>query len=112
MTVLRTHARLRALAGSAVLAAALTVSERASACGGFWCSQTAPVEQTGEQIIFVQNGDGTVTCVINIAYQGHSEHFAWVLPVEGVPQIGVINTRTGMRRTVFIPPSTVARLAL
>ena len=76
-------------AGSAALAAALTTSEPASACGGFWCSQTAPVEQTGEQIIFVQNGDGTTTCVVNIAYQGPSEHFAWVLPVEGVPQIDV-----------------------
>jgi hypothetical protein len=90
MAVLRRRARtLRALAGGTALAAALTVSDRASACGGFWCSQTAPVEQTGEQIIFVQNGDGTVTCVINIAYQGPSEHFAWVLPVEGVPQIGI-----------------------
>ena len=76
-------------AGSAALAAALTTSERASACGGFWCSQTAPVEQTGEQIIFIQNTDGTTTCVVNIAYQGPSEHFAWVLPVEGVPQIDV-----------------------
>jgi hypothetical protein len=80
---------LRTLAGGAALAAALTTSDRASACGGFWCSQTAPVEQTGEQIIFVQNGDGTTTCVVQIAYQGPSEHFAWVLPVEGVPQIGV-----------------------
>jgi len=84
------HARtLRALAGGAALAAALTMSDHALACGGFWCSQTAPVEQTGEQIIFVQNGDGTTTCVVQIAYQGPSEHFAWVLPVEGVPQIGV-----------------------
>lgn len=34
------------------------------------------------------------------------------IALQGVPQIGVINTKTGMRRTVFIPPSTVARLAL
>lgn len=80
---------LRVGAGGAALAAALTLSGPALACGGFWCSQTAPVEQTGEQIIFVQNTDGTTTCVVNIAYQGPSEHFAWVLPVEGVPQIGV-----------------------
>jgi hypothetical protein len=34
------------------------------------------------------------------------------IALQGVPQIGVTNTRTGMRRTIFIPPSTVARLAL
>jgi hypothetical protein len=75
--------------GGLALAAVLTTSGRASACGGFWCSVANPVEQTNEQIVFVQNGDGTTTCVVDIAYQGPSEHFAWVLPVEGVPQIDV-----------------------
>jgi hypothetical protein len=90
MIVLRTRAhQLWRLAGGAVLAVTLTTSERASACGGFWCSVANPVEQTNEQIVFVQNGDGTTTCVVDIAYQGPSEHFAWVLPVEGVPQIDV-----------------------
>ena len=90
MIVLRTRAhQLWRFAGGAALAVTLTTSERASACGGFWCSVANPVEQTNEQIVFVQNGDGTTTCVVDIAYQGPSEHFAWVLPVEGVPQIDV-----------------------
>src|SRR5262249_49347589 len=38
---------------------------------------------------FSQNGDGTTTCVVDIAYQGPSEHFAWVVPVEGVPDVAV-----------------------
>jgi MYXO-CTERM domain-containing protein len=90
MVVVRTYSRnLGRFIGAAALAVALTVSARASACGGFWCSIANPVEQTSEQILFVQNGDGTTTCVVDIAYQGPSEHFAWVLPVDGIPQIDV-----------------------
>jgi MYXO-CTERM domain-containing protein len=90
MIAFRTRARaLSKFAGGATLAVALGTTGRASACGGFWCSVANPVEQTSEQIIFVQNADSTTTCVVDIAYQGPSEHFAWVVPVEGVPQIDV-----------------------
>jgi MYXO-CTERM domain-containing protein len=90
MVVIRGLSReLGRFLGGAALAVAVTASGRASACGGFWCSVANPVEQTSEQIIFVQNDDGTTSCVVDIAYQGPSEHFAWVLPVEGVPQIDV-----------------------
>ena len=64
-------------------------AEPARACGGFFCSQSAPVEQTAEEIIFAENGNGTVTAVISIRYQGPAEKFAWVLPVAGVPDVSV-----------------------
>ena len=58
----------------------------AQACGGFFCSQAAPVEQAAEEIIFIDNPDDTVTAVIRIQYQGPSEQFAWVLPIAGAPE--------------------------
>ena len=57
----------------------------AHACGGFWCSQTSPVNQSAEQIIFIDNPDETVTAIIQIQYQGPSEKFAWLVPIPGNP---------------------------
>jgi hypothetical protein len=79
------------LATAAVLSAsawALTPSP-AAACGGLFCSSTNPVNQAAEQIIFSKNADGSVTAVIQILYEGPSQKFAWVLPVPGVPKVGV-----------------------
>ena len=60
---------------------------RAEACGGFFCSQQqGGVNQAAERIIFADNGDGTVTAVIQILYQGPSDHFSWLLPISTVPQ--------------------------
>jgi hypothetical protein len=62
------------LAATALFAAAGAVCARpALACGGFFCSQQQPVNQAAERIIFADNGDGTVTAVIQILYQGPSE---------------------------------------
>lgn len=33
--------------------------------------------------------DGTVTAIIQIRYQSPSERFAWLLPINGVPEVGV-----------------------
>lgn len=63
-------------------------SQPAEACGGLFCSATNPVNQAAERIIFAQEGTRT-TAVIEIQYEGPSEQFAWVLPVPGVPEIGV-----------------------
>ncbi|MDF3071037.1 MAG: hypothetical protein K0R38_6638 [Polyangiaceae bacterium] len=79
------------LAGSLVLGSSLVVSS-ASACGGFFCSQSQGVNQAAERIVFANNGDGTVTAVIEIQYQGPSDQFSWLLPISSVPmgdQIGV-----------------------
>jgi MYXO-CTERM domain-containing protein len=77
-----------------LLAGAATAlwSAPASACGGFFCSQQQPVNQAAERIIFADNGDGTITAVIQILYQGPSENFSWLLPISSVPegdQLGV-----------------------
>lgn len=79
------------LVASALLAASAVTgfAPAAKACGGFWCSQAAPVNQTAEKIIFVDNADDTTTCVVQISYEGPSEHFAWLLPVAGVPTLDV-----------------------
>ena len=73
-----------ALAGVAL--ATTFAPARARACGGFFCSQAAGVNQAAERIVFAQNDDGTVTAVIEIQYQGPSNKFSWLLPISSVPQ--------------------------
>ena len=63
--------------------------DSAQACGGTFCDTSSPVNQTAERIIFVDREDGTVTAVVEIQYQGTAEEFSWVLPVPGIPDIGV-----------------------
>jgi hypothetical protein len=74
-----------ALVGAALGACALLPS-KALACGGFFCNQSQPVNQAAENIIFVDNGDGTTTAVIQIQYQGPAESFSWLLPLSSVPE--------------------------
>lgn len=76
--------RLSALLGAvtALLPAA------ALACGGFFCSAT-PVDQSAERIVFVDEGDGTVSTYVEIMYQGAPEDFAWIVPVPAVPELDV-----------------------
>ncbi|MDQ2643716.1 MAG: DUF2330 domain-containing protein [Myxococcota bacterium] len=74
----------RSIAGGLLGALALGTAP-ASACGGFFCSSTQPVNQAAERIVFADNGDGTVTAVIQILYQGPSQNFSWVLPISSVP---------------------------
>ncbi|MEM6954643.1 MAG: DUF2330 domain-containing protein [Myxococcota bacterium] len=76
------------IAGCALALAGLAPTP-AKACGGFFCNNTQPVNQAAERIIFSQNADGTTTAVIQIQYSGPSEEFAWMLPVQGSPEIGV-----------------------
>jgi hypothetical protein len=75
------------LVSRALLAAAAALwSPTAAACGGFFCSQQQPVNQAAERIIFADNGDGTITAVIQILYEGPSENFSWLLPLGSVPE--------------------------
>ena len=79
--------------GFSIVAIALTAlaatPRPGHACGGLFCDNTQPVNQAAERIIFAENGDGTVTAVIEIQYQGAAEQFSWVLPVPGVPDVDV-----------------------
>jgi uncharacterized protein (TIGR03382 family) len=77
----------------AAAAAAVGVPTPAAACGGLFCSAANPVNQAAEKIIFSDNGDGTVTAVIQIMYEGPSHDFAWVLPIPGNPDVGVSSTQ-------------------
>ncbi len=78
---------------AAATAAQLAAPAQVEACGGLFCSASNPVNQAAEQIIFSDNGDGTVTAVIQILYEGPSHEFAWVLPIPGNPTVGVSSTQ-------------------
>ena len=78
---------LRLFVTTISLACALLIATPVFACGGFFCSQV-PVEQRGEQIVFSYAPDG-VTAIIQIAFQGSAEDFAWVVPVNGQPEIAL-----------------------
>ena len=58
----------------------------ALACGGFFCNNNEPVDQTGETIVF-EVEDGTVTTHAMIQYEGTAADFAWVLPAPGIPEV-------------------------
>ena len=63
---------------------------QAQACGGLFCSAATPVNQAAERIIFsFDKPSKKVTAVVEILYSGPSEKFAWVLPVPGIPEVGV-----------------------
>ncbi len=80
------HRLIRALTLSGLAAlGALALSEPARACGGFFCSQQNLVNQAAERIVFADNGDGTITAVIQIQYQGPADKFSWLLPIGSVP---------------------------
>ena len=76
-----------------ILAAALTVaaSPAALACGGFFCNNANPVDQSGERILFAVAGN-SVTAHIQIQYQGAAEKFSWVLPLPSVPDSVTVGT--------------------
>jgi Uncharacterized protein conserved in bacteria (DUF2330) len=73
------------------LLAVFWASERASACGGFFCN-SSPVDQSAERIIFVVNDDGTTDMIVQIAYSGDSKDFAWLLPLANVPDAQRLDT--------------------
>ena len=71
------------LAGAVLLAA----PSDAEACGGFFCDggpQPMPVDQTGEDILFVMD-EGQVEVHIRVEYEGEAENFAWIIPALSVP---------------------------
>lgn len=61
----------------------------AAACGGTFCDagpQVMPVDQRGENILFVVDGD-TVEAHVQIEYTGDPEKFAWIVPVMAQPEV-------------------------
>ena len=89
--------RFATLAGSAGLLAPLATlallaaPNHARACGGTFCDnlpEPMPVDQRGEDILFVSNG-AQIEVHIRIQYSGEAERFAWVVPLQAIPEVAV-----------------------
>ena len=63
-----------------LLAGSLSLARPALACGGLFCL-TNPIDQNAERIIFTDNGDGTISAIIQIQYTGFDIDFSWILPI-------------------------------
>ncbi|MCB9675034.1 MAG: DUF2330 domain-containing protein [Alphaproteobacteria bacterium] len=60
----------------------------AHACGGFFCNNSAPVVQKAERIVFAVDEDaGFVETHVQVEYEGPSEEFAWIVPVQAAPEL-------------------------
>jgi hypothetical protein len=81
----------------------------ARACGGFFCNLSQPVDQQDEEIVFVAHGDGTTTMAVRVFYAGPAEQFAWLLPVQGVPDVGVSSNKAFDRLRRATDPQYVLR---
>jgi MYXO-CTERM domain-containing protein len=69
----------------------LVTPSQARACGGTFCDggpAPMPVDQRGEDILFVQDGP-ELEVHVRIQYEGEAERFAWVVPLYAVPEISV-----------------------
>ena len=78
-------------ASVAAFATIALTSPDVSACGGFFCDGSGPtqVNQAAERIVFAEHPDGRVTSVIQILYEGPADRFGWLLPVPGIPEVGL-----------------------
>ena len=76
----------------AAIALHFVSADRAHACGGLFCNVSQQVNQAAERIVFADNGDGTITAIIEIQYEGPGERFSWLLPVPGEPELAVSST--------------------
>lgn len=83
---------------SSLLAALIAASvglapSTAEACGGTFCDnlpQPMPIDQTGENILFVVDGPSVEAHIqINIDSQTEAEKFAWVIPVASMPEFDI-----------------------
>ncbi|MFT6398979.1 MAG: MYXO-CTERM domain-containing protein [Bradymonadia bacterium] len=80
----------------------------ASACGGFFCNSSAPVDQTGEHIIFAVDAEANTTEThVLINYEGPSEEFAWIVPVPSEPEIGLSSAAIFARLQQTLSPRFV-----
>jgi MYXO-CTERM domain-containing protein len=84
--------RAFALLGVPAITAAITLAPNpAQACGGTFCDNTGPlmpVDQRGEDILFIQDGP-EIEVHVRIQYTGEAEHFAWLVPLQSLPEISV-----------------------
>jgi MYXO-CTERM domain-containing protein len=82
------------IAGSALaFAVPMLIPSQAQACGGTFCDTgptAMPVDQTGENILFHIGPDSVEAHIqITIDPNTEAEKFAWVIPVEALPEFAV-----------------------
>ncbi len=75
---------------AALVLLAMLAPSPASACGGFFCGQQ-PVDQQAERIVFAV-GPTHTRMIVQIAYRGLADDFAWILPLGFVPAEGDLGT--------------------
>ncbi|MFT6162825.1 MAG: hypothetical protein ACJATT_005027 [Myxococcota bacterium] len=79
---------MRTLISLSVVALAIPLD--AFACGGFFCNNDFPVDQSAEQIVFgVDSQTGDTTVHVTVSYEGESDDFAWIVPVPTLPRLDV-----------------------
>lgn len=82
---------LRQLGARAILAVSLALTVQldagaAAACGGTFCSNS-PIVQNAERVLFLKRpGDPLTTAVVQIQATGNDPDFAWVVPLDSVPE--------------------------
>ena len=72
-----------------MLSLLLLMTTPADACGGFFCDNAQPVLQNAERIVFGIEDGGNVEMHVQIAYEGPSEDFAWIVPTPAEPELFV-----------------------
>ena len=85
--------RLQLSAAALLCLPMLLASPRAEACGGLFCDnfnlpEPMPVDQNSEDILFVTDGE-SIEVHVRIAYTGEAERFAWVVPIQAIPEVAV-----------------------
>jgi Uncharacterized protein conserved in bacteria (DUF2330) len=83
--------RLSWVSGAALAALVFAAPDDAAACGGTFCDSgpsTMPVDQSGENILFVMDGQN-VEAHVQIQYQGSAARFAWIVPMPEIPEVSV-----------------------
>ncbi len=77
--------------GAAIALAIAFCSSSSQACGGTFCDtgpSAMPVDQTGENVLFVIDG-GYVEAHVQILYQGDAAKFSWIVPMPQAPMVTV-----------------------
>jgi len=85
MTNLRS---IKPLVAAAALAACLTPSAPAEACGGCFVQTTENTQVTSHRMVMSISMEET-TLWDQIVYDGNPEEFAWVLPIRGEVEVGL-----------------------
>ena len=92
------------------LGAPLALPAPVAACGGFFCGQQ-PVDQQAERILFsVDEEAGTTDMIVQIAYEGDADDFAWVVPLGQAPLDGSLDAAFPQGALTALDANTAPRL--